>query len=68
MADINLTLATEHEAKTKEEKSLLFDEEVQRFSHWLSQLSDFKAQGPLSKPEKALLKTYLVHKHLGKIG
>ena len=68
MPKVILTLDPSLEGKTKEEKSLIFDEEIQRFSDWLSQVSDFKAQGPLSRPERALIKTYLVQKYSGKIG
>lgn len=68
MPNITLTLDPNLEGKSKEEKSVLFDEEVQRFSDWLSQISDFKAQGPLTRPEKALLKTYLIQKYSGKLG
>ena len=68
MPNVILTLDPSLEGKTKEEKSLIFDQEVQQFSDWLSTVSDFRAQGPLSRPEKALLKTYLVQKYTGKVG
>lgn len=68
MPDITLKLADEHEGKSKEEKSKLFDNEVQRFSDWLSRSGDFKSQGPLNNPERALIKTYLIQKYSGKIG
>lgn len=68
MADVILKLSDEHEPKTKEEKLKIFQEEVERFSYWLANLSDFKAQGALNNPEKALLMTYLIQKYNGKIG
>lgn len=68
MPDIILTLDAVHEQKSKEEKLKVFEEEVSRFSNWLANLSDFKAQGPLSNPERALLLTYLLQKYNGKIG
>lgn len=68
MANITLKLSEELESKSKEEKIKIFEAEVDLFSHWLSELSDFKAQGPLSPPERALLMTYLIQKYNGKIG
>lgn len=64
---LELKLTPEHDGKTKEEISALLDEEVERFSVWMENLSDWRAKGALSKPEKALVKTYLVQKLTGKI-
>ena len=64
---LELKLTQEHEGKTKEEVSALLDEEVEKFSVWMENLSDWRAKGALSKPEKALVKTYLVQKLTGKI-
>lgn len=67
MPDLVLKLSEELEGKTKEEKLVIFDKEVDRFSKWLERLNDPRANGPLSNPEKALLKTYLVQKYTGKL-
>lgn len=67
MADLQLKLADEHATKTKEEISALLDAEVDRFSTFMDNLDDWKAKGALSKPERALIKTYLVQKLTGKI-
>lgn len=64
---LELKLTQGDEGKTKEEISVLMDEEVEKFSVWLDNLSDWRAKGALSKPEKALVKTYLVQKLQGKI-
>lgn len=59
---LTLELANEHAEKPKEELSVLFDEEVERFSNYMANLGDFKAAGSLSKMEKALVKTFLIFK------
>jgi predicted acetyltransferase len=64
---LELKLTPEDEGKTKEEISALMDIEVEKFSEWMENLSDWRAKGALSKPEKALVKTYLVQKLQGKI-
>jgi hypothetical protein len=67
MSDITIQLAPEHQNKSKEELSKLFDEEIERFSQYMSKLGDWRAAGPLADFERTLIKTYLVQKHLGKI-
>ena len=67
MPDIILKFSEELESKSKEEKIDLFEKEVDRFSLWISNLQDQRVNGPLSKSERALVKTYLVQKYLGKI-
>ena len=67
MTDLELVLAVEHRGKTKDDLSLLLDLEIERFSNWMANLSDWRAAGALSRPEKALLKTYLVNKVTGKL-
>lgn len=68
MPNITLKLSDELEAKSKEEKLAAFEVEVDSFSKWLETVSDPRAQGPLSRPERTLVKTYLVQKYLGKLG
>ena len=67
MADVIVGLAQEHSTKSQGEVLSLLDEEVARFSSFMAQLGDSRAQGPLNNPEKALVKTYLVAKLRGKI-
>jgi hypothetical protein len=57
----------EHKDKSKEELSRLLDGEVDRFSKFMEVVSDPKAAGALTPMERALIKTYLVHKSLGRI-
>jgi hypothetical protein len=64
MPDLILKLSDEHLHKSKEEVSKILDEEVERFSTWLTKTTDFRAQGALCKPERALIKTYLLRKLL----
>jgi hypothetical protein len=52
---------------SKDEQLLFIEDEVNQFSHYLESLTDVKAQGPLNKPERALVTTYLVAKLRGKI-
>lgn len=52
---------------SKEKRLAAIDDEVERFSKWLERLPDSRASGALSKPERALIKTYLVQKLAGKI-
>lgn len=67
MKDVIAGFETSHVGKTKEEQSVVLDQEVDRFSKYMENLSDWKAKGPLSPPERALLKSYLVAKLLGKL-
>ena len=50
-----------------EERMKFFEKEVDDFSAWMAQLKDWKYQGPLTKPERVLLLTYLMQKYEGKI-
>lgn len=61
-ADITMVLAEAHKDKSPPELLTLFDEEVERFSKFMENLGDWRAQGALSIPEKVLIKTFLVHK------
>lgn len=63
--DVILKLADGIASKSKEEQSKVLDEEVERFSQWLSNLPDKMVSGALNDPERALIKTYLVQKLRG---
>lgn len=67
MSALTLTLSTEHAGKTKEEISLLLDQEVENFSNYMANIGDWKSVGALSNAERALVKTYLVQKLTGKL-
>ena len=67
MPDLLLQLAPEHQSKSKEELSILFDQEVDRFSRYMATMGDWKAAGPLLPLERVLIKTYLVQKYTGKL-
>lgn len=62
-------LNVEDEFRGDKDKILaLFDQEVETFSKWLAEkCPDPRARAPLSNPEKALMKTYLVQKYTGKL-
>lgn len=67
MKDVVVRFTDEHAGKSKEELSTLLDREVEDFSKFMSTIGDWKSVGPLSPPERALIKTYLVQKLTGKI-
>jgi hypothetical protein len=67
MKDVIVRFADEHQGKSKEELSAILDREIEKFSQYMSTIGDWKAVGPLSAPERALIKTYLVQKVTGKI-
>lgn len=68
MRDLSLLVDSPNGLRSQEEMLALFDKEVDDFSKWLAEkCPDVKARGPLSKPERALIKTYLVQKFTGKI-
>lgn len=52
---------------SKEKRLAAIDDEVERFSKWMSKLDDPRARGALNNPERALLRTYLVQKMNGKL-
>lgn len=66
MPDIVLKFSEEHEPKSQDEKSKLFDEEIERFSQFMTNIGDWRAAGPLNSRERILLKTFLVQKYTGK--
>ena len=51
----------------REKISSLLDQEIEDFSNFMATIGDWRAVGPLSPPERALIKTYLVQKLTGKI-
>ena len=65
--DVVVEVADKHRGKSKEETLVVLDAEVERFSTFMASMRDWRVQGPLLGGEKALLKTYLVHKLNGKI-
>jgi hypothetical protein len=67
VAIVETRMAPEHTGASKEEMLKLLDLEVEKFSAFMANLPDWRARGPLNNPEKALLKTYLVHKVAGHI-
>ena len=50
-----------------EEKLEVIKKEVDDFSLWMSKLPDWKYQGALTRAERVLLISYLMHKSAGKI-
>lgn len=67
MRDVIAYLDDSHASKPKEEISKILDEEINRFSNFMATIGDWKSAGPLTAPERALIKTYLVHKINGKL-
>lgn len=67
MSDVVVHFADQHRGKPKEELSAILDKEIEEFSRYMSTIGDWKAVGPLSPLERALIKTYLVQKITGKI-
>lgn len=55
-------------SKSKEELSALFDQEVEEFSSYLTTLTDPRANDPLTKQEKMLVKTFLISLHKRQVG
>ena len=62
-----VTLQPEVAAEDKDAVLKELDDEVESFSQFMGTLGDWRSSGPLSRPEKALIKTYLVHKVRGRI-
>lgn len=67
MKDVLVRFTDEHVGKPKEELLSLLDQEIEDFSKFMSTIGDWKSVGPLSPPERALIKTYLVQKVTGKL-
>jgi hypothetical protein len=67
MADVTIVLDPKINPENKEEVLRVFEEEVERFSKFMDGLTQSSAGGPLLPQERVLLKTYLVHKHRGRI-
>lgn len=45
---------------SKEEQSRVLDEELDKFSAYMGNISDVRASGPLSQKERMIVKTYLI--------
>lgn len=67
MKDVVAGFESHHLGKSKEQLSKVLDAEVQRFSRYMESIADPNAKGPLSNPEAALVKSYLVAKLTGKL-
>lgn len=67
MPNIELKLDPKYDGKTKEEILVAVDEDVEVFSNFMASLPDWRAQGALSNSEKALIRTFIVHKLKGRI-
>ena len=67
MSTVEMRLDSEHAMLGKTEVLAALDKEVERFSTFMANLPDWRAKGPLIGSEKAILKTYLVHKLRGVI-
>jgi hypothetical protein len=65
MADMIISLDGNHINKTKEELSVLVDQEVEKFSNYMATLGDWRSAGPLNPMERTLVKTYIITKIKG---
>jgi hypothetical protein len=65
MAAIKMSTDLEGAEVPKDELMKLIDAEVDRFSNYMATLADPMARGPLNRPERALVKTYIVQKLRG---
>jgi hypothetical protein len=66
MQDVIVTIAGAH-GMSDTEKLEILKKEVDDFSVWMTRLPDWKYQGALTRAERVLLITYLVHKSSGKL-
>lgn len=66
MATIEVTMSPPADDVEKDVVLTTMDEDIERFSKYMEGLAP-PAGSPLSRPERALLKTYLVAKLRGKI-
>lgn len=67
MPNIELKLDPKYDGKTKDEILKAVDEDIEVFSNFMANLPDWRAQGALSNSEKALIRTFVVHKLKGRI-
>lgn len=51
----------------KEELRKIFEKEIDDFSTWMHNNPDWKQQGPLTRPERVIMLTYLMNKYAGHI-
>ena len=63
---VSVTIA-DADKKTQEDILIEVNQEVEKFSEWLSNLDDIRAKGALNNPEKALVRTYLMQKLQGRL-
>jgi molybdopterin biosynthesis enzyme MoaB len=59
---VTLVLGEAYRNASKEVLSDLLDREIEGFSQYMEKLTDSKAAGRLIPMERALIKTYLIHK------
>lgn len=67
MPNIELKLDPKYDGMVKEEVLKAIDEDIEAFSDFMAKLGDWRANGALSNPEKALIRTFIVHKLKGRI-
>ena len=51
----------------KQDLLKVFESELDDFSQWLANNPNWKQQGPLTQPERVLLRTYFVQKYSGNL-
>ena len=62
MKDVKVTLSDAYKDKTKEEKSVLLDTDIDDFSKYMATLDNEWFKGPLIAQERILIKSFLVWK------
>lgn len=67
MAGVLVQFAPEFLGKPRDELEKILDREVQDFSDFMKTIADPVGAGPLMPLERALIKTYLVHKIRGRV-
>lgn len=66
MATIEVSMSPSADSLEKDAVLATMDEDIERFSKYMEGMA-LPAGSPLSRPERALLKTYLVAKLRGKL-
>lgn len=66
MQDVIVTVAGADRMSDAEKLEVL-KKEIDDFSNWMTKLPDWKFQGALTRAERVMLLTYLVHKSSGKL-
>jgi hypothetical protein len=67
LPNIELKLDPKYDGKTQEEVLAAVNEDIEVFSNFMANLPDWRASGALSNAEKALIRTFIVHKLKGRI-